>query len=450
MIGDASVELGRYQQGFDAFARLGELRPGLVAYARLSYSRELVRATSRAPRGSCARPSTRARARPRTRSGHACSLRRCCSSRATSRRPPGSTATRSRCFPATRAPRPAWAPSRSPAATSQRPRSGTTAQPRTCRCPTSSRSSETCARRAAMRPARRRPTPSSASSRRSSSAPAATPISRRRSSRRPTRARGRGLSVVALARKALAFRPSIYGHDSLAWALYSAGKCRQALPQAMLANRLGTIDPELSWHLGAIAACAGKRGVARAALAKALARTPHFHPLDAPAAQRLLRSSDESPDARCGQVALAASATWRAPPPRRRGRRAGRAGTGRPRRIRSATSRSTSTRASTSARTDVSVRYVLDMAEIPTFQRRQTVDANGDGRIGRGEGARARSARRDRCRRICGSLADGEPVQLALETARVAFPKGQGGLSTTRLDARFRAPGLELGGRRTR
>jgi tetratricopeptide (TPR) repeat protein len=96
-------------------------------------------------------------------------------------------------------------------------------------------------------------------------------------------------SVVALARKALAFRPSIYGHDSLAWALYSAGKCREALPQARLANRLGTIDPQLSWHLGAIAACAGKPDVARAALKKALARTPNFHPLDAPAAKRLLK-----------------------------------------------------------------------------------------------------------------------------------------------------------------
>src|SRR4051794_4135043 len=41
MIGDASVELGRYEQGFAAFAQLGKLRPGLVAYARLSYSREL-------------------------------------------------------------------------------------------------------------------------------------------------------------------------------------------------------------------------------------------------------------------------------------------------------------------------------------------------------------------------------------------------------------------------
>jgi Flp pilus assembly protein TadD len=80
----------------------------------------------------------------------------------------------------------------------------------------------------------------------------------------------------------------VYGHDALAWALYSAGKCRQALPQAKLANRLGTIDPQLSWHLGAIAACAGERGLARTALRKALAHTPHFHPLDAPAARRLL------------------------------------------------------------------------------------------------------------------------------------------------------------------
>ena len=95
---------------------------------------------------------------------------------------------------------------------------------------------------------------------------------------------------VALARKALAFRPSIYGHDALAWSLYAAGKCRQALPQAKLANRFGTIDPQLSWHLGAIAACAGKRDLARAALTKALARTPRFHPLDAPAARRLLAS----------------------------------------------------------------------------------------------------------------------------------------------------------------
>ena len=121
---------------------------------RASATRASSRATSRARRGSCAAPSTPARARPRTRSGRACSWRRCCSSRATPTRPPRSTATRSRCFPTTRAPRPASAPSPSRAAIWRWPSAGTPARPRTSRCPTSSRSSATCARRAATRPAR--------------------------------------------------------------------------------------------------------------------------------------------------------------------------------------------------------------------------------------------------------------------------------------------------------
>jgi nickel/cobalt transporter (NicO) family protein len=96
-------------------------------------------------------------------------------------------------------------------------------------------------------------------------------------------------------------------------------------------------------------------------------------------------------------------------------------------------------------RSDVSVRYVLDMAEIPTFQRRQLVDSNGDGRIAPAEAARER----DRLVAIVAPhlrlLADGRPVRLVLADAHVAFPRGQGGLSTTRLDARFRAVGLTLG-----
>ncbi len=98
------------------------------------------------------------------------------------------------------------------------------------------------------------------------------------------------------------------------------------------------------------------------------------------------------------------------------------------------------------ARADVSVRYVLDMAEIPTFQRRGIVDANHDGRISLAEAARE-------SRRLVAIVAphlrltsDGRPVRLVLESAHVAFPHGQGGLSTTRLDARFRAAGLALGG----
>ena len=95
---------------------------------------------------------------------------------------------------------------------------------------------------------------------------------------------------------------------------------------------------------------------------------------------------------------------------------------------------------------DVSVRYVLDMAEIPTFQRRQIVDADGDGRISAAEAA-AES------KRLVAIVAphleltvDGRPVRLAISEQHARFPRGQGGLSTTRLDARFRAVGLKLDG----
>jgi nickel/cobalt transporter (NicO) family protein len=98
------------------------------------------------------------------------------------------------------------------------------------------------------------------------------------------------------------------------------------------------------------------------------------------------------------------------------------------------------------ARSDVSVRYVLDMAEIPTFQRRQIVDANHDGRVSRAETALEAKRLVAIVAPHLRLLADGRPVRLVLETARAAFPHGQGGLSTTRVDARFRAAGIRLTG----
>ena len=41
VIGDALVELGRYDAAFAAFQRMVTLRPGLSSYARVSYAREL-------------------------------------------------------------------------------------------------------------------------------------------------------------------------------------------------------------------------------------------------------------------------------------------------------------------------------------------------------------------------------------------------------------------------
>ena len=95
---------------------------------------------------------------------------------------------------------------------------------------------------------------------------------------------------------------------------------------------------------------------------------------------------------------------------------------------------------------DVSVRYVLDMAEIPTFQRRGIVDANGDGRISTAEAASESKRLVAIVAPHLHLVADGRGVRLALEEEHVRFPRGQGGLSTTRLDARFRAVGLRLDG----
>jgi tetratricopeptide (TPR) repeat protein len=41
IVGDALVELGRYDEAFAAFDRMVSLRPGLASYARVAYAREL-------------------------------------------------------------------------------------------------------------------------------------------------------------------------------------------------------------------------------------------------------------------------------------------------------------------------------------------------------------------------------------------------------------------------
>jgi tetratricopeptide (TPR) repeat protein len=288
MIGDASVELGRYRQGFEAFTRLGELRPGLVAYARLSYSRELVGDVDGATRlmreavdaGSGAPENTQwtrvQLAALLLKSGHV-------DAAATEYRhalallPGYARAEAGLGAVAVARGNLALAEQWYDRAASHLPLPDIVAQLGDVR--------EARGDRAGAKEAYALVRLEQALFVRSGgNADLETALFE--ASHPGARSRA---SVVALARRALAFRPSIYGHDSLAWALYSAGKCREALPQAMLANRLGTIDPELSWHLGAIAACAGKHGVARTALQKALTRTPHFHPLDAPAARRLLK-----------------------------------------------------------------------------------------------------------------------------------------------------------------
>jgi hypothetical protein len=94
--------------------------------------------------------------------------------------------------------------------------------------------------------------------------------------------------TVALARRARAERPSIYGDDALAWALARAGRCEKALPWSRRSLRLGTRDPLLFFHRGYAEGCAGNPAARRAWYARALALNPEFSVRWAPVARAAL------------------------------------------------------------------------------------------------------------------------------------------------------------------
>ena len=93
--------------------------------------------------------------------------------------------------------------------------------------------------------------------------------------------------AVAMARRALADRPTIYASDTLGWALRQAGQPGQALPHARAAVRLGTRDGLLWYHLAAVEADLGMTTAARRHLAEAFAISPYLTVRDQPHALAL-------------------------------------------------------------------------------------------------------------------------------------------------------------------
>jgi tetratricopeptide (TPR) repeat protein len=92
--------------------------------------------------------------------------------------------------------------------------------------------------------------------------------------------------TVELARAARRDRPSVEGDAVLAWALARAGHCGEALRFSKRALRLGTRDASKAFHRGLIERCLGHRSLARAWFRRALATNPHFSLLWAPLARR--------------------------------------------------------------------------------------------------------------------------------------------------------------------
>ncbi|HEX3427522.1 MAG TPA: hypothetical protein VHS36_01845, partial [Candidatus Limnocylindrales bacterium] len=82
---------------------------------------------------------------------------------------------------------------------------------------------------------------------------------------------------------------------------------------------------------------------------------------------------------------------------------------------------------------------VIDMAEIPAFQERQTMDANGDGTVDDSEAAAGATADCGTLGRSLDLLRDGKTLALTPTAHAVSFPPGAGGLSTLRLECGFDA-----------
>jgi tetratricopeptide (TPR) repeat protein len=97
------------------------------------------------------------------------------------------------------------------------------------------------------------------------------------------------VSALARAREAYRERKSIDAEDVLAWALYKSGRCGDAHRHSVAALRLGTRDALKLFHRGMIELCLGDRDGGRTFLRRALAVNPHFSLLHAPVAREALR-----------------------------------------------------------------------------------------------------------------------------------------------------------------
>jgi tetratricopeptide (TPR) repeat protein len=90
--------------------------------------------------------------------------------------------------------------------------------------------------------------------------------------------------ALARARVAYESAPSVYAEDALAWGLYRTGRCVEARTHSVRALRLGTRDALLVFHRAMIERCLGSAS-ANWWLRRALAINPHFSFLWAPVAR---------------------------------------------------------------------------------------------------------------------------------------------------------------------
>ncbi|MGH2572052.1 MAG: tetratricopeptide repeat protein [Actinomycetota bacterium] len=100
---------------------------------------------------------------------------------------------------------------------------------------------------------------------------------------------------LALAEAEWSRRKSVHVADAMAWSLYAAGRFEEALDYADQALRLGTQNALFFFHRGMIERALGKNRAARSDLARALAINPHFSILWSGEATRAIETLGGAP-----------------------------------------------------------------------------------------------------------------------------------------------------------
>jgi len=99
---------------------------------------------------------------------------------------------------------------------------------------------------------------------------------------------------LELAEREVEQRRDIYAYDLLAWSLFKNGQAEAARDAIDEALKLGTKDAKLFYHAGMIHYRLGDQDKAKAFLNRALSTNPHFHILFADKAAGILREIDNS------------------------------------------------------------------------------------------------------------------------------------------------------------
>lgn len=101
--------------------------------------------------------------------------------------------------------------------------------------------------------------------------------------------------ALELARSAYDLQPNVWAADTLAWALYQSGDADAGWPYVEEALRLGTRDGRVHYHAGMIAKALGMEAEAREHLSSALELNDRFSPLYAPRAAEALAELGTAP-----------------------------------------------------------------------------------------------------------------------------------------------------------